>query len=219
MNGQIVWEHFRELQREFPNVSLSYEKDKFYVRGEIQFLAQYLNNEQLHESYSIELELSSSYPKVPPVSRELEGRIPDTFHTFSNGTLCLGAPLAIKITFSKNPTLLGFLNSLLIPYLYSFTYMVSYKNLPYGELDHGAKGIINYYMELFQVVSIKSCLEFLYILASQKYRGHLLCPCDSGNILRKCHGPLLLELHKYQDSKEFGIELIECLEYVKKNRK
>lgn len=219
MNGQIVWEHFKELQLYFPNVSLSYENERFYVRGEIQFRAQYLDNEQVDESYLIELELMPSYPSLPPISRELGGRIPNTFHTFSNGILCLGAPIAVKMTFAQNPTLLAFVKTQLIPYLYSFTYMVVHKSLPYGELDHGAKGILRYYTELFQIDSAVTCLRFLYILASQEYRGHLMCPCESGSILRKCHGQLLLELQKYQSSVEFRLELIDCMELVKNSRK
>jgi len=219
MNGQIVWEHFKELQQYFPNVSLSYENDRFYVRGEIQFRAQYLDDEQVDEAYLIEIELTPSYPNVPPISRELGGRIPDTFHTFSNGTMCLGAPIAVKMTFARNPNLLDFVRRQLIPYLYSFTYKEQYKSLPYGELDHGAKGILNYYMELFQIDSVSNCLRLLYILASEKYRGHLLCPCESGNNLRRCHGPLLLELQKYQHTAEFRSELIDCIEFVKKSRK
>lgn len=193
MNGEIVWDHFKELQGEFPNVTLAFENDRFYVRGKIQFRAQYQDRELVDEAYMIEIELPTNYPNAPQMQENWR-RVPYTFHTFPDGTLCLGAPLAVKMTFSKDSTLLGFVKTLLIPYLYSFSYAATNEELPYGELDHGAKGILNFYKELFRVDSEECCIDFLYILASQKYRGHLLCPCNSGNILRKCHGPMLLEL-------------------------
>lgn len=219
MNGEIVWDHYKELQSEFPNVTLVFENDRFYVRGKIQFRAQYLDHKLVDEAYLVEMELPPNYPSAPPIARELEGRVPNTFHTFSDGTLCLGAPLAVKVTFAKNSTLVGFVKTQLIPYLYSFSYAATNKELPYGELDHGAMGILNYYKELLQIDSAECCIRFLYILASQKYRGHLLCPCNSGNILRKCHGPMLLNLQKYQTQREFGIELIDCLDFIKQNRR
>ncbi|MDO3678553.1 hypothetical protein [Paenibacillus ehimensis] len=219
MNGQIVWDHFKELQCDFPNISLSYENDRFYVRGEIQFRAQYLNDELVDESYLIELELASSYPNDPPISRELEGRIPNTFHMFPDGMLCLGAPLAVRKTFLENPTLLEFVKTQLIPYFYSFSYKEKNKErMPYGELEHGAKGILTYYKELFQVASADVALMFLYLLAFQKYRGHQPCPCRSGSVLRRCHGSLLLELQSIQTTKEFQYEFKYCFEAIKKER-
>lgn len=219
MNGHVVWEHFKELQSGFPNVTLTFENGSYYVRGEILFHAKYVEEEITNVSFLIELGLTPSYPNIPPVVKELGGRIPSTFHTFTDGTLCLGAPLAVKMTFAKNPTLMGFVKTLVIPYLYSFTYMELNKELPYGELDHGAEGVLNYYKELFQVDSDEHTLDLIYILASQSYRGHLMCPCKSGKILRKCHGPLLLKIQRYHTVKEFRIDFIDCLDFIKKRKK
>lgn len=218
MNGQVVWEHFKELQGEFPNLTLTYENGSYYVRGEILFHAQYNEEEITNLSFLIELEIAPSYPNNPPVTRELGGRIPNSFHTFSDGTLCLGAPLAISMTFVKNPTLLGYVKEQLIPYFYSFIYKERNNELPYGELEHNSKGIMSYYKELLEVTSDEVVLRFLYLLAFQKYRGHQLCPCRSGSILRKCHGPFLLEIQKYQTTEDFQFEFRYCFEAVKQER-
>ncbi len=220
MNGQIVWDHFKELQNEFPNLVLTFESSRYYIRGALEFRAQFSNKELIAESYSIEIEVSDQYPYSLPVARELGGRIPKSFHTFTNGTLCLGAPIAIKMTFSKEPTLLGFVKTLLVPYLYSYSYREKNNEcMPYGELEHGAKGIIGYYLELFQVTSIDAVLKFLRAMAFNKIRGHLPCPCESGSKIRNCHGPKLVEIQKFQTSNEFRIELIDCIEHVRRTRR
>lgn len=219
MNGQIVMEHFKKLQNYFPNLVLSFKEGKHYIRGELQFQAQFSNEDLINEIFSIELVVSDDYPTFPPVARELGGRIPHSFHTFTDGTLCLGAPVAVKRTFSKNPTLLGFVNTLIIPYLYSFSYKANNDTLPFGELEHGTRGILNYYKDFFQVKSDGIVLELLYILAFNKFRGHLVCPCKSGENLRKCHGKLLREIQVLQTNDEFMIEFLDCFDYFKKMRK
>jgi hypothetical protein len=219
MNGQIAWDHFKELQSEFPNLVLTFENNRYFIRGDIQFRAQFLSDELIEESFLIEIELSDNYPAVPPIARELGGRVPNTFHTFSDGTLCLGAPLAVKMTFSKDPTMLGFVKTQLIPYFYSFSFQEdNNKRMPYGELGHGARGILTYYLELFQVTSVDVVLKFLYLLAFKEIRGHQTCPCGSGSITRICHGSFLLELQNFHTIKEFEYEFRYCNEIVKQKR-
>ena len=43
----------------------------------------------------------------------------------------------------------------------------------------------------------------LKVMADGTYRGHHLCPCQSGKILRKCHGPVMLDLVKQQSKDRF----------------
>ncbi|MNW45703.1 hypothetical protein D3C74_229750 [compost metagenome] len=218
MNGHIVQDHFRKLRDRYPNIVLCFEKDKYFVRGEINFRAQYQENEIINVAYEVEIEISGNYPVSPPIARELAGDIPETFHTFLDGTLCLGAPLAIKEKFSTDPTLVGFVENLLVPYLYSFKCLSHKGELPFGELEHNAEGILNYYMDLFHVTEPIIALRFLYLLANEKVRGHLPCPCGEGAIIRKCHAPILKRIQEYQTPFEFGWELNYCYKYFKAMR-
>jgi hypothetical protein len=123
------------------------------------------------------------------------------------------------MTFNKHPSLLGFVEKQLIPYFYSFVYQEKHgQQMPYGELAHDAEGLMAYYKELFQVTSDNVVLEFLFLLASERYRGHLPCPCGSGNRLRKCHGTQLLELVDLQTQEEYDYELKGCIDLVKKEK-
>ena len=216
MDSSLVWEHFYELSDAFPDLILIPEENKYFVRGNIHFRAQHSTYESIEDVFLIEIEIPDTYPSVPPAARDLGERIPRSFHSFEDGSFCLGAPLAVKMTFAKSPTLLGFVNSLLIPYLYSFSFQVAHHGkMPYGELSHGGSGLMDYYMSLFETKRPVAIIKFLAILAFQKYRGHSQCPCESGNKLRRCHGPFLLGLQKHQTPEDFYSDLISCNEFYK----
>ena len=58
--------------------------------------------------------------------------------------------------------------------------------MPFGERSHGVEGIYEYYKEYFDAESKEQVLALLEAVCSKKYRGHLLCPCGSEKIGRKC---------------------------------
>ena len=58
-------------------------------------------------------------------------------------------------------------------------------------------------MDFFSTDDVRIALALLKLLADGKYRGHLICPCGSEKILRKCHGPILLGLLKHQPKERF----------------
>ncbi len=72
---------------------------------------------------------------VPKV-QETSNRIPTDFHHYQDDTLCPGAPIAVRQKFKKEPTLVGFVNNCVIPYLYSFSYKSKFGKMPFGELPH-----------------------------------------------------------------------------------
>ncbi|MBW7475673.1 SEC-C domain-containing protein [Paenibacillus oenotherae] len=216
MNAQMVWDQYKEVQECFPDLVLIPVDHRYFIRGTLQFRAEFMGLE-VKESFLIEIELLTTYPHSLPIARELGGRIPKGFHKFVNGTLCLGTPLAMKITFSKNPTLLGFIKELIVPYLYSYAhYERNNRELPFGELSHNGEGLLEYYMDLFQVSSIDKAMQILYSLSFEKIRGHWPCPCGSNLKIRNCHGPMLMNLYNYQDATRFKSDLVHCWEFIKR---
>lgn len=210
---ELIQSQFSELKSVYPGLSLI-EKDHgvFMIQGMLDFSATY-NELTIEDIFDIEIILSSGYPQDLPEIREVGGRIPKTFHTFNDGTLCLGALLDLKMKFSVNPTLITFIQELVIPYLYSFCYKRIYKNMPYGELSHGGQGVLEFYCDLFNTKSESIAIDFLRILAN-KYRGHHPCPCGSGNKLRDCHGEFITKISTYQSQNCFMQDYEQCLEYL-----
>ena len=88
--------------------------------------------------------------------------------------------------------------------------------MPFGELSHGGKGVLEYYTQLFNASSDVIAIELLKILAENNYRGHYDCPCGNGKRIRNCHGGLLRNINSYQTQMEFLYDYIQCLTYLQK---
>lgn len=198
-----VQQQFVNVQRKYPNFEL--RRDFFgnlSVRGPLRATAIHREVEVEVDGFEVEISLPFDYPSRPPVVRELGSRTAG-FHTNPDGTFCLGAPLAVRATFRKDPTLLGFIDNTIVPFLFSFVYWKKFGNLPYGELSHGAKGIVEYYRDLLDIESKQDILPLIRVLADDDYRGHILCPCNSGLKTRYCHGAILLEVSELQNPEYF----------------
>ena len=59
---------------------------------------------------------------------------------------------------------------------------------------------------------------FLRILSDDNYRGHHGCPCESGKMLRHCHGRQLLYVSNYQTPADFLKDYLQIINYIFKNK-
>lgn len=200
---QIIRQQFEELASKFTKLYLEKRIDGLWrIWGLLGFAGEF-SDQLIEDEYAILMVVPNDYPKNLPRVWETENRIPLDFHKYTNESLCLGAPLAIKKIFYEKPTLNGFVQNCLIPYLYSYSFYAKYGNMPFGELSHGTKGIYEYYRELFHLEEKRAILRLIKMLAGNNYRGHLPCPCGSGKKLRSCHGPLLLNIKELQSPVDF----------------
>lgn len=193
MNQKLIIDQFDELQSSYPELTLRNDGGVWAVRGLLVFSAVYAG-QRIDDEYSVGILLPSDYPNRVPQTFETSGRIPKDFHKFQDGSLCLGEPPAVKRTFLKEPSLLGYVKNCLLPYLYSYSYKCKYGNLPFSELPHSQVGLVKHYLELFHLKNELSLVGLIAILAKENYRGHVLCPCGSGKRLRSCHGGQLIEI-------------------------
>lgn len=211
----IIQKYFIELTEQYPCLTLTRNNnnyDTWMVQGMLEFSATY-EGISIRDNFQIELTITKDYPDIPPIAKETGGRIPKEFHQNPDGSLCLGAPLEVRMKFTKNPSLLGFVKEQVIPFLFSFCYFQQHGRMPFGELSHGEKGILEYYAQLFNVTSEIATVELLKILAENNYKGHHNCPCGSGKRVRNCHGGLLREINSYQNKDEFLYDYAHCLKH------
>lgn len=216
----LIDAHYRELSAKYVDLSISQvNADTWIISGLLRFSASVHDKGVIDDEYKIKITLPPDYPNIPPTAEEISGRIPKEFHTNKqDGTLCVAAALEARIKFAECPTLIGFVENLLIPYLYSFSYKEKYGNLPYGELSHGAKGLLEYYRDFFNVSDDSYVVGLLRIISDDNYRGHHDCPCESGKILRQCHGSQLLYIAKYQTPAEFLKDYLQIVNYIFENK-
>ena len=207
---------FSEVSKKYQDLVFMYDPNgQDIMSGHLRFSATYKET-TLSDCFNIELIIPKDYSRtVPPIANEVGGRIPNDYHTNLDGSLCLGTPLEVREKFYNNPRLLGFIDDLLIPFLFSFCYREKYGQMPYGEFSHGGKGILEFYMGKFDITSNINCLQLLKILAVDKYRAHFDCPCGKGIRLRHCHGPILQKLKGFQNQREFLHDFLQCLLHIK----
>ncbi len=199
----LIQQEFGELSETYPGLRLCEDAPgRWVIRGILSFSATF-QNVTITDAFSILIRLPEDYPDSPPTVQETGGRIPPDFHQYPDRTLCLGAPVEVWRRFKNDPRLVSFVRTLVVEYLYGYAYFEKFGEMPFGELSHGAQGIREYYHELFQTDDVHILLALLKVMADGAYRGHHLCPCGSGKILRKCHGPSMLELLKQQPKERF----------------
>ena len=115
--------------------------------------------------------------------------------------------------FGKKKTVGGFIDNLLVPFLYRFSYIQKYNEEPFPDRAHGLKGIIDFYIQEFNCNNFDAVINFLIVLSKKKIRGHHRCPCGSGKLIRNCHKKKIDELSKFpkkifkNDLRQFQIAL------------
>lgn len=195
--SQTLDEEILELCKKHPGLSQLYPTDYELVRGVVVFDTAYQASPRIQDWFEIEIIIPPDYPAVLPQVIELQGKIPDDYgHLNADGTFCLATPSAVGITFEKNPTLKGFVDSLVVPYLYSYCCFRDFAIYPFGERSHGLAGLVEHYCDLFDVEASPSLWDGIQRIAKYGYRGHHPCPCGSGKIVRKCHKNAAMQLGK-----------------------
>lgn len=204
----MIFEQYKQVYNRYPGLSLNQNgENKWFIKGLLHFLATY-NGVSLDDKFEVLILIPEEYPAKYPKVTELGNRIPMNFHHYTNNTLCLGIPHEINSKFKKNPTLLGFIEEHLIPYLYGFCYKQKYGKVPFGEWKHDGDGIIEYYQNKLGLYTEIEILAFLSIMVDNYINSHILCPCKSGKKLTECHGPIIKELISIQHSDYFYVEYL-----------
>jgi len=183
------------------------------VSGPLSFEASADGGETIRESFEIELIIPRSFPDTLPWVKEIGGRIESDYdHRNPSGTLCLAVPVEQRRVFFEQATLLGFVNRLVIPYLYGYCYWKEHGRHPFGEAAHGHEGILRHYADTLGLHDDVTVLAAICFLLEHGYRGHHECPCGSGRRVRACHGPELRALHDHHTPQTLRNDFIAIFE-------
>lgn len=204
---QLIFAQFEAVQDQYPGLELKLGLNGTYLlEGEVAFDLQ-IGDQRVCGQYKIAICVPSSYPATPPTATEIGGDIPSTFHRFRHSNeLCLAAPVEVFRLFRRTPTLYGFITNLVLPYLINYHCFANCGSLPFGELKHGAEGLLDYYEERFGTKLLPT-LKLLRYLANEMPAAPIDCPCDSGKRFRDCHQNTLVELSECFSRNQFKTEL------------
>lgn len=162
--------------------------EELKLAGELGFHVTGPDGVSIEDSYEVELRVPSDFPLRTPTARETGGRIAPTFHKLEGDLLCLGAPTELRIRLAMSPTLLTFVERIVIPFLYGHTYHQAYGRMPFGELEHGTAGLLQHFAGLFGVTEKSAALGFVRVASlRRRVANKLPCPCASGRRLGRCH--------------------------------
>lgn len=182
----------REFLRGYPKMAIRPSTgESLRLKGSFEFAAHHAKEGDLQDSFVLEIIVPCTFPKALPSVTETGGKIPRTpeYHVNqTDRTLCLGSPLSLLLRLSKKPTLEGFAESCLVPYLFAISRKLKTGgSLPFGELDHGVDGLFADYMQLFGLKSREQLIYAFRLLGMKKRRANKLpCPCGCGIRLGRC---------------------------------
>lgn len=177
-----------DLLRAYPGLRLApSEPGVVRLTGSLAFTMEAAAKARINDTYEIELFVPDSFPDDVPLVRETGTRIRKDFHRLKDGFFCLGAPTRLKLTLASPPTLRGFVEHCVIPYLYSYSHLIQYGELPFGELAHGADGLLDDLSCLYGAPAA-AVPELVRLTALRKrVANRKPCPCGSGRRLGTCH--------------------------------
>lgn len=160
------------------------------LKGLFAFVALKEGLPKISDSYDLSILVPETFPRDLPSVTETVGRIPrdGKHHVNPDGTLCLGTPLRLLRDFSKIPSLVGFAEIFLVPYLYAMSLNLDY-GIPFifGELAHGGPGELADYADLLGLKRPEQAKRALTLLAQKKRRANKYpCPCGCGLRLGRC---------------------------------
>lgn len=193
--------------------AVEHNKGCTVLKGFLNFEAFTDQHCAISDSFEVAITVSSEYPTDLPSVHELSSKIErDYAHAFEDGTLCLGVPIEQRRIFHEQPSLLGFVNRLLVPYFFGYCYYKKYGTHPFGEARHGSEGIVDHYMSSLNLSDEVKVLAVISYLKKHGYRGHHPCPCGSGEIVRKCHGLALRQLHELHTDLSLTHDFLDVLQ-------
>lgn len=167
------------------------------VEGTLRFCANGTKTEVIEDGYEVRIEAPKTFPERMALAWETGGRIPSDYHKLTNGALCLGSRVRLRLQMGGSPSLLRFVERCVIPYLYGYSYSVKYGAPPFGELAHGEFGSLQDLAGLLGVEDLDVAFRYCTLAATKRRRANKQpCPCGSRRRLGRCHSRRVNALRK-----------------------
>ena len=169
--------------------------DQVDLAGEYHLKAQLAGSQLIDRTYQLRFVCPRDYPRKLPKVIDEERYLPrnQEYHTYSDGSFCLGSELKIKSLLRDDCSFTAFFENIVDRFLYAVTHRIEFGIFPYGELAHGEQGLIDDYGEMFGLSGKLSVLRALRALGKRKREANKLpCPCGCGWRLGRCNYRFLL---------------------------
>lgn len=192
-------------------------QNQYVITGRFGFKTKIFDDEII-DTYKIEIRLNNKFRQQLPTVREVAGRIERNVdnHINKDGTCCLGVSHQIKAKLGSNFTLLDFFEHIVIEYFAQYSYKERHGYWPFGETPHYELGLLEYYKESYGLNSYHSVITFLGQLSKLKSRakGYQRCNCGCNKLIKNCPNQKLIKKayipgHDYKEEYEQLSKYIE----------
>jgi len=195
-NPELFAKTKQEIEANYPELRLVIADDTVFLRGSFTIEE---DGETL-DRYLVEIQFPDDYADSIPILREVGGRIPWTAdrHVSNNplpGEACIIVPEEWLLRPDKD-SIRSFLSGPVRNFFIGQNLVEQGKPWPFGERDHGIKGLYQAYGELIGVSDPETVRRYLDLLSRDPIKRHWDCPCGNGKRLRDCHLELIRELQK-----------------------
>ena len=195
-NINLLAEELESLRKFYPN-NFVFQKRNNCLIGKLGFHRPY-KGRYIEDWYQLQIIFPENYSKNPPVVKEIGCKIQRDIdhHVNPDDTLCLGPPIEILARFKGDSSLFGFIDTILIPYLYWHSHVRKYGEEPWKAYRHSDEGIKDYrdsvnlkerYFSIFETNNLEAVLNFLEMIVKNAHNNNPKCPCMSGKKLADCH--------------------------------
>jgi len=155
----------------------------FLIAGDYHFQAKPENGELISDQFFIKVLVPVTFPSQLPIVWEDGSRIPKKASWHINvGTdcsICLGGGLSLRLVAREHPSLTGYLENALVPYLYAVCIRERHGgSFIFAELSHGGEGLIEEVRDLLVLPSDRAAIEVIHLLSLKKRVANKMpCPC------------------------------------------
>lgn len=175
-----------------PGISITgITETEIVLTGKYELCSCMIGYGNIDENYELEIKIPNSFPKGIPIVREISNKIPRDYNhhiNFTDDSLCLGSDIRIQTEIYNNPTLNGFMNKCVVPFLTAATIKIKTGNTEvFRGLAHSNRGLLDDYKDIFSVNTDEQVIQILKALELRKrIANKLLCPCGCGKRLGNC---------------------------------
>lgn len=182
----VLLEEIESTLDAYADLRLVEENQTILVRGTFPVLD---DRGEVLDRYQVEVRFPGDYPVSLPHVYETAGRVPRTVdrHTYTPSGRCCVVVDEDWLVKVGEPSFRAFLDGPVRNYFIGQTLVEAVHPWPFGERSHAVKGLVETYGEWFDTEDKATVLRHLECIRHEQIKGHWLCPCGSGEKLRKCH--------------------------------
>lgn len=174
------------LQTRQPELTAEIADEGVSISGNFIVYAQDIAEDQ----FSVRILIPAGFPMEEPTVWELGERIdrtPDMHMNGSEGACCLTVWEA-WLASTENPSFQAFMDGPVADFFLGQAIVERGGDWPFNEFPHYRPGLIQAFAGVLgHVDSEDGVIAYLTILSRPQIKGHFICPCGSGKVLRKCH--------------------------------